>query len=199
MKALITVGAVLFCLTGRADQARTSCLSLVVVTNEAHFGQQVDGSSGLTNAAAVLSDADFAEFNVGNHSFTLTPQATHRLGGALWGLKGGRRPNVHATGTYELVPVHAQFVLLAFGKPVYGGVFCPGMICSYGHGDGVPRIVPETLLVRANLAANVRFEIHRWPPGATREPTYDSVLEDQRLIDAVRELNRRGKPRTKAL
>lgn len=150
----------------------------------------MDGPSGLTNAAAVLSDADFAEFNPRNHTFELTPQATQRLGAALWGLRGDRHPYVHASGTYELVPVHAQFVFLAFGKPVYGGIFCPGMVCSYGHADGVPRIVPETLLVRTNLATNLSFEIHRWPPAATREPTHDSVLEDHRLIDAVRELNR---------
>jgi len=168
MKTFIILGALLSCLTASAEQPRTSCLSLLVLTNEAHLGEPIDGPSGLANAAAVLSDADFAEFNVGNHTFTLTPQATQRLGAALWGLKGGRHPSVHATGTYELIPVHAQFVLLAFGKPVYGGVFCPGMICSYGHGDGVPRIVPETLLVRTNLAANMRFEIHRWPPAATR-------------------------------
>jgi hypothetical protein len=190
MKISITLGALLVCLTGNAEQPRTNCLSLLILTNEAHLGEQMDVPSGFSNAAAFLSDTDFAEFNVGNHTFKLTPQATQRLGAALWGLKGGRHPYVHATGTYELIPVHAPFVLLAFGKPVYGGVFCPGMVCSYDHADGVPRIIPENLLVRTNLAANVSFEIHRWPPAATREPTHDSALEDPWLIDAAREMNR---------
>ena len=187
MKTFLTAAALVFWVIGSAGQQRTNCLSLLLLTNKVEFGAQTDEPGGLTEPATVFSDADFVEFNVGKHTFTLTAEATQRLTGKLWEVVMGERPYAHTTGDYEPIPGHARFVLVAFGKPVYSGIFCPGSVCSYGHADGVPRIVGP-MFIKTNLTGTVSFEIYRWPLGARTLPKHDSILEDRELIAAARAL-----------
>ena len=84
---------------------------------------------------------------------------------------------------------------MASGEPIYSGVFCPGMDCSYGHADGVPIIVPERVFVSTNLTSNVRFVIQRRLPTATADAKHDPMLEDTRLAAAARKLQENRKPR----
>ena len=174
-------------------------------------GVLTNGTKGLELPPASLSDADFVAFDTANHTFTLTPEAAKRLSAKLWELwtHGGpfKGPFIYRTGDYTLIPGHAEFVLLASGEPLYCGVFCPGLVCSDGHIDGVPTITAQSNFISTNLTTNVAFSIQRALPltpqtAADAAPRLfsrpvtldgegrklDDVLDDPRLIAAVRKL-----------
>jgi hypothetical protein len=140
----------------------------------------------------VLADGDFLSFDTTSHTFVVTGAAAKRLALTIWSLAkkdapgwGEQVPFVHRTGTFELIPVPAPFVLEAGGEPIYAGAFyTPGSSTGFSG----PVIMAEEMFIKTDVPKDARFSfwIQLGYPGPT--PGTPDPRGDSRITAAIQKL-----------
>jgi hypothetical protein len=141
----------------------------------------------------VISDADFVAYNRTNHTFEITLETAKRLVRRLNGQKPPGPLTRQQAVDYLLTGMdNRPFVLTAFGKPIYFGVFYSQLSLSSIFVVSAPGITygPQTALPvshKSNILLSI--ELHSKDPGlAAKHGTELDVRDDPRILEALRRL-----------